>query len=167
MELKKCNGCGRELPYTNEFFNYRNKSKNILQSRCKECTRKATKISKEINEKTSFNIQVTAEQKRLIENNAKATGLTLSKYLKYAIIKNKPIIIRDLIELQPIENAFSGVEHQVKKLGNNANQIAKRLNEGGYIPNETILQLVSVMELIDKRISLIEYEISKAYKKYD
>ena len=37
METRICNLCGRELPLTNEYFAYRNKTEGKYRERCKEC----------------------------------------------------------------------------------------------------------------------------------
>ena len=47
MEMQKCLKCGEELPFTNEYFNYRNKSKNILAKHCKKCQKEYDRKSKE------------------------------------------------------------------------------------------------------------------------
>ena len=47
MEIQKCLRCGEELPFTNEYFNYRNKSKNILAKHCKKCQKEYDRKSKE------------------------------------------------------------------------------------------------------------------------
>lgn len=39
METRKCSGCGRELPFTNDYFNWQNKEAGRLRTICRECIR--------------------------------------------------------------------------------------------------------------------------------
>lgn len=161
---RKCNGCGRVLPYTNEFFNYKNKSKGELQSRCKSCTRKSTKDSRKRNGRETLNIDISSKEKKIIESNAKKVGLDVSKYLREVAIKNQPIIIKDLIEVEEIEHTIGNVDYQIKKLGVNVNQIAKRLNENKQVSDETIVALIEVLDRLNIRMKRIEDAIAKSYE---
>ena len=82
-------------------------------------------------------------------------------------MKNRPIIIKNLIELEPIEKSIGDLIYQIKKIGNNLNQISKNLNQGGYIDNKTVLSIINVSEKLDKRVKLISNTIEKAYKNFD
>ena len=113
------------------------------------------------------NLRLTPDDKKTIENNAKKMGLKISDYARYTLIKNKPLIIKNIIELEPIEKAFGNLEYQVNKLGNNVNQIAKNLNQGGTVKESTINDLINVMNILNKRLEVIENEIIKAYKIFD
>lgn len=39
METRRCNSCGRELPFTNDYFNWQNKDVGKLRTICRECIR--------------------------------------------------------------------------------------------------------------------------------
>ena len=73
MEMQKCLRCGEELPFTNEYFNYRNKSKNILAKHCKKCQKEYDRKSKEKdgNKTETITIKLTKKEKKQIEENAK------------------------------------------------------------------------------------------------
>lgn len=169
MEMQKCLRCGEELPFTNEYFNYRNKSKNILAKHCKKCQKEYDRRSKENceNKTETITIRLTKKEKEQIEKNAEKMGITVAQYSRYVLIKNKPIIIKNLIELEPIEKVIGDLIYQIKKIGNNLNQISKNLNQGGYIDNKTVLSIINVSEKLDKRIKLISNTIEKAYKNFD
>lgn len=47
--MKVCKKCGRELPYTEEFFYKSNKTKSGLRSECKDCFKKRSKEHKDNN----------------------------------------------------------------------------------------------------------------------
>lgn len=167
--MKKCIRCGEIFPYTNEYFNYRNKKENILFNHCKLCQRNSDKKVKENDNNRIEQIaaKVTLKEKEKIELNAKKMGIDLAKYLRYVAIKNEPIIIKNIIELEPIENAFGNIEYQIKKLGTNVNQISKNLNEGGKVSEDTILSLVGVLEKLNLRLTEIEKVIAKGYQNLD
>lgn len=167
--MKKCIRCGKIFLYTNEYFNYRNKKENILFNHCKSCQRNSDKKVKEndSNRIEQIAAKVTLKEKEKIELNAKKMGIDLAKYLRYVAIKNEPIIIKNIIELEPIENAFGNIEYQIKKLGTNVNQISKNLNEGGSVSENTILSLVGVLEKLNLRLTEIEKVIAKGYQNLD
>lgn len=169
MEMQKCLRCGEELPFTNEYFNYRNKSKNILAKHCKKCQKEYDKKSKEKdgNKTETITIKLTKKEKKQIEENAKKLDITVAQYSRYVLMKNRPIIIKNLIELEPIEKSIGDLIYQIKKIGNNLNQISKNLNQGGYIDNKTVLSIINVSEKLDKRVKLISNTIEKAYKNFD
>lgn len=169
MEKQKCLKCGKELPFTNEYFNYRNKSKNILAKHCKNCQKEYDRRIKENHENKTetITIRLTKKEKKQIEENAEKMGITVAQYSRYVLMKNKPIIIKNLIELEPIERVIGDLIYHIKKIGNNLNQISKNLNQGGYINNESILNIINVSEKLDKRIELISQTLEKAYKKFD
>lgn len=164
MENKKCSGCNNVYPYTNEYFNYKNKLKGELQSRCKNCTRESIKKSRLKNGRECLIIDLSSKDKNLIEKNAKKVGLDVSKYIRYVALKNQPIIIKDLVELEPIEKTIGNIEFQIKRLGVNVNQISKNLNEGGSISEDTVISLINVLEKLNLRMMEIEKVIAKGYE---
>ena len=164
METRKCAKCNKEFPLTREYFYWRNKAKSELQSICITCF-KNIKTNKE--NKEFIGAYVSGKEKDIIEKNANKIGLSISKYLRYVAIKNQPIIIKDLVELEPIEKTFGNIEYQIKKLGTNVNQISKNLNEGGSISEATIISLINVLEKLNLKMEEIEKVIAKGYENLD
>lgn len=167
METRKCSGCNNTYPYTNEYFNFKNKAKGELHSRCKKCTREADRKRSKNSEIECLRIEVSKKEKLRIENNAKKLGIDVSKYIRYVALKNQPIIIKDLVELEPIEKTFGNIEFQIKRLGVNVNQISKNLNEGGSISEDTVISLINVLERLNLRMREIEKVIAKGYENLD
>lgn len=163
---KKCVRCGKVFPYTNEYFNYRNKKENILFNHCKSCQRISDKkvINNKENRTEVLVVKLTVDEKKKIESNAKRIGIDMAKYLRYVALKNQPIIIKDLVELEPIEKTIGNIEFQIKRLGVNVNQISKNLNEGGSISEDTVISLINVLERLNLRMREIEKVIAKGYE---
>lgn len=163
MEKKRCTKCNNLYPATNEYFNYRNKTNEELQSQCKTCFRETVKKSRERNGRECLIIDITNKDKKIIENNAKRSGLDISKYIRYVAIKNQPIIIKDIGNLEAVETKIGNLEYEIKKLGNNINQIAKVLNEGNTVPGATINSLLEVLKRLDSRMEKINKVLAKSY----
>lgn len=166
---KKCVKCGEVFPFTNDYFNYENKKENILSNRCKKCHRYANKkvLDNKENKTELIQFKVTIKDKEKIKKNAERMGVDMAKYLRYVAIKNQPIIIKDLVELEPIEKTFGNIEYQVKRLGVNVNQISKNLNEGGNVSEATIISLINVLEKLNLKMEEIEKVIAKGYENLD
>lgn len=75
-----------------------------------------------------INLRLTDLQYKIISENTKAAGLSLSEYIRRQLIKGKVIakyeLVADLPELKRLISAFG-------KIGSNLNQIARHFNTGG------------------------------------
>lgn len=168
METRKCNRCKKEFPLTREYFYWRNKAENELQSFCISCFKEMKKnLTTNKDDKEFVGAYVNKKEKEIIEKNAFKVGLNISQYLRYIALKNQSIIIKDLVELEPIEKTFGNIEYQIKKLGTNVNQISKNLNEGGSISEATIISLINVLEKLNLKMEEIEKVIAKGYENLD
>ena len=66
------------------------------------------------------NFRVTEEEKALIKEKAKASGLSLSDFQRKACLEPIMVVKDNIIDREAI--------HQLLKIGNNLNQIAKHAN---------------------------------------
>lgn len=66
-----------------------------------------------------INIRVTENEKKKIEEKAKRCNMTISKFIISSCLKDKIIII----------NGLDRVDAQLRKIGNNLNQLTKLSNE--------------------------------------
>ena len=79
-------------------------------------------------------IRVSEALYEVIAYSAKKSGLSLAEYCRRAVlnqpIKKLPVIIHDEKE---IAQALRNIDANISRLGNNMNQIARHLNQGGTI----------------------------------
>lgn len=129
MEEKKCTKCGKVFPNTNEYFNYRNKKTGRLQSECKSCTklRRKTYKRKDSSQEVLY-IRLSKKEKEVIKENAKKVEMNITKYITLTLLKNRPIIVTGIDEINKLEIATNELAHQTKKIGNNVNQVSHNLN---------------------------------------
>lgn len=109
-------------------------------------------------------VRVTEKEKELMYKNATKAGLDFSKYIRHVAIKNQPIIIKDIGDLEAVETKIGNLEYEIRKLGNNVNQIAKVLNEGNTVPGTTINSLLEVLKRLDTRVEKINEVLAKSYE---
>ena len=129
MEEKKCTKCGKIFPNTNEFFNYRNKKKGRLQSECKSCSKLRRKAyKKKDSDQEVLYIRLDKKEKEIIKENAEKVGMNITKYIILTLLKNRPIIVTGVEEINQLEIAANELAHQTKKIGNNVNQVSHNLN---------------------------------------
>ena len=138
MEEKKCTKCGKVFPNTNEFFNYRNKKKGRLQSECKSCSKLRRKAyERKDNGQEILYIRVSKKEKEIIKENAEKVGMNITKYIILTLLKNRPIIVTGIDEINQLEIAANELAHQTKKIGSNVNQISHNLNAMNIVnPND-------------------------------
>jgi len=92
------------------------------------------------------------EYKKVIEK-VRLSKMQIGRYLRNAALK-KEIIIYDLTSLFELSA-------QISKIGNNINQIAKKLNQGGRISNYEINYLNTSLENINNVLLDIYNDISE------
>lgn len=67
-----------------------------------------------------INIRLTEKEKSLIETKAKKCNMTITKYIINSCLKNKIIVI----------NGLDKIDTELRKIGNNINQLTKLSHEG-------------------------------------
>ena len=101
------------------------------------------KKNKDADHVGSINIKARAEDKELIEEKARKTGLTTSEYMRRCALGRKLPCYGDTGLLREYSMQFG-------KIGSNLNQIAKHLNGGGdfysiyYEVKETIREVIDL-----------------------
>lgn len=129
MEEKKCTKCGKIFPNTNEYFNYRNKKKGRLQSECKSCSKlRREAYERKDNDQEVLYIRLSKKEKEIIKENAEKVGMNITKYIILTLLKNRPIIVTGIDEINQLEESINSLAHQTKKIGSNVNQAVHNLN---------------------------------------
>ena len=129
MEEKKCTKCGKIFPNTSEYFNYRNKKKGRLQNECKSCSKLRRKAYERKNSgQEVLYIRLSKKEKEIIKENAEKVGMNITKYIILTLLKNRPIIVTGIDEINRLEASVNSLAHQTKKIGSNVNQVAHTLN---------------------------------------
>ncbi|WP_440977664.1 plasmid mobilization protein [Sedimentibacter sp. LTW-03] len=98
-------------------------------------------MAKNRKRKNVFFIRTTDDEHKIIMEKVKASHMNINRYFINAAIK-KEIIIYDF------ESVFE-LSAQISRIGNNINQIAKKLNQGGRISEAEISYLYSSLENIN------------------
>ena len=107
-------------------------------------------------------VMLTEEEMAKLKKKAKSCNLTLSKYVRFMIEKDKIISLKGL-ENHVIEQKIGGLDKQLTKIGNGISQITHHLGKGGDIGIETANKLKDVLKSIEKRMELIEKAIEGEY----
>ncbi len=108
-------------------------------------------------ENRSRNIQlkfwVDENENRKILEKASISKMKITRYLRNAALK-KEIIIYDLTSIFELSA-------QISRIGNNVNQIAKKLNQGGRISSSELSYLYSSLENINNVLLDIYNDVSE------
>ena len=107
-------------------------------------------------------VMLTEEEMIKLKKKAKSCNLTLSKYVRFMIEKDKIISLKGL-ENHVIEQKIGGLDKQLTKIGNGISQITHYLGKGGDVSIETANKLKDVLKSIEKRMELIEKAIEGEY----
>ena len=107
-------------------------------------------------------VMLTEEEMAKLKKKAKSCNLTLSKYVRFMIEKDKIISLKGL-ENHVIEQKIGGLDKQLTKIGNGISQITHYLGKGGDVSIETANKLKDVLKSIEKRMELIEKAIEGEY----
>lgn len=73
-------------------------------------------------------IRCTEDEKKLIRQHAKTTGLSMSEYVRQMALHGQIIVKQSALNMDAL--------HQLRKLGVNLNQQTKKLNTTGVMPAE-------------------------------
>ena len=107
-------------------------------------------------------VMLTEEEMAKLKKKANSCNLTLSKYVRFMIEKDKIISLKGL-ENHVIEQKIGGLDKQLTKIGNGISQITHHLGKGGDVGIETANKLKDVLKSIEKRMELIEKAIEGEY----
>lgn len=83
-----------------------------------------------MNRNKKINIRLTEKEKIMIQNNAKKCNMTITNYIINSCLKNKIIVI----------NGLDKVDTELRRIGNNINQLTK-------LANERIIKTVELQEV--------------------
>jgi len=92
------------------------------------------------------------EYKRIIEKTL-LSKMKIGRYIRNAALK-KEIIVYDFTSIFELSA-------QISRIGNNINQIAKKLNQGGRISGSELSYLYSSLENINNILLDIYYDVSE------
>lgn len=96
---------------------------------------------------------VDEDENRKINEKARLSKMKIGRYMRNAALK-KEVIIYDLTSIFELSA-------QVSKIGNNINQIAKKLNQGGRISSSELSYLYSSLENINNVLMDIYTDVSE------
>ena len=108
-------------------------------------------------------VRLTSEEMTKLKEKAKTCNLTVSKFVRYVILKKTNISIRE-IENHIVEEKIGNLEVHLKKIENGINQLNHHLTNGGKVENETSNKINQLITSIDRRINQIEGVIKEVYK---
>ena len=77
-----------------------------------------------------INIRLTEKEKNIIESKAKKSNMTITKFIVSSCLKDKIIIV----------NGLDKIDSELRRIGNNINQLTK-------LANEKIITVVELKEL--------------------
>ena len=109
-----------------------------------------------------LNVELTNEEMDALKRKAKSCNLTISKYVRFMIKKDKINSLKGF-DNHLVEEKIGSLDKQLTKIGINVREIAYHLNKGGNANDKTIENLEKLMVSIEKRMELIELAIIKNY----
>ena len=158
METKRCISCKKEKPI--EEFKYSNKRLGERTNLCKECSNKRNaKYPKKKKDTKEVKISFTQEQAQVLLEKAREVNTTTGRYIKRLALE-KPIIetkivYKDIERYNEIKSMLSMFTNQVKRIGNNVNQIAYHMNIGDNI-NVKSMDLNSYLKFVVDKLDQLE-----------
>lgn len=104
-------------------------------------------MKKKLHRNKPLFIYVTEEEKKKILNNMKrANAKTITNYVRELALNEGEIIIYNFSELKDSLSETGKYVYELNKIGNNVNQIAKKVNESDVVATEDIQYLLSQVE---------------------
>ena len=104
-------------------------------------------MKKKLHRNKPLFIYVTEEEKTKILNNMKrANAKTITNYVRELALKEGEIIIYNFSELKDSLSETGKYVYELNKIGNNVNQIAKKVNESDVVATEDVQYLLSQVE---------------------
>ena len=104
-------------------------------------------MKKKLHRNKPLFIYVTDEEKKKILNNMKrANAKTITNYVRELALNEGEIIIYNFSELKDSLSETGKYVYELNKIGNNVNQIAKKVNESDVVATEDVQYLLSQVE---------------------
>jgi KaiC/GvpD/RAD55 family RecA-like ATPase len=104
-------------------------------------------VKKKLHRNKPLFIYVTEEEKKKILNNMKrANAKTITNYVRELALNEGEIIIYNFSELKDSLSETGKYVYELNKIGNNVNQIAKKVNESDVVATEDVQYLLSQVE---------------------
>lgn len=107
-------------------------------------------------------VRVTNEEMDALKRKAKSCNLTISKYVRFMIKKDKINSLKGF-DNHLVEEKIGNLDKQLTKIGINVRQIVYNLNKGGNADSKTIESIEKLLNSIEKRMELIEKAIEVNY----
>jgi thymidylate synthase len=107
-------------------------------------------------------VRVTNEEMDILKKKAKSCNLTISKYVRFMIKKDKINSLKGF-DNHLVEEKIGNLDKQLTKIGINVRQIVYNFNKGGNADNKTIESIDKLLNSIEKRMELIEKAIEVNY----
>lgn len=88
-----------------------------------------------------INIRLTEQEKNLIEKKANKCNMTITKFILNSCLKDKIVII----------NGLDKVDSELRRIGNNINQLTKLANEGVITTidlKELRMEVINIWQLL-------------------
>lgn len=88
-----------------------------------------------------INIRLTEQEKNLIEKKASKCNMTITKFILSSCLKDKIVII----------NGLDKVDSELRRIGNNINQLTKLANEGAIKTidlKEIRMEVINIWQLL-------------------
>ena len=114
------------------------------------------------NKEKILRFRVNEEEYNKIKKKAESCNLTVSKYVRFMIDKDKINSLKGL-DNHVIEEKIGNLDKQLTKINNGVKQITYSLGKGGNVDIETANKLEKVLQSIEKRMELIEKTIEGEY----
>lgn len=110
----------------------------------------------------TLKVRLTKEEMTKLRTKAESCNLTVSKYVRFMIDKDKINSLKGL-DNHVIEEKIGNLDKQLTKINNGVKQITYSLGKGGSVDVETANKLEKVLQSIEKRMELIEKTIEGEY----
>ena len=107
-------------------------------------------------------VRVTNEEMDALKRKAKSCNLTISKYVRFMIKKDKINSLKGF-DNHLVEEKIGNLDKQLTKIGINVRQIVYNFNKGGNADSKTIESIEKLLNSIEKRMELIEKAIEVNY----
>lgn len=106
-----------------------------------------------------LNVRVSKEAKQLIADNAKLIGMKQGEYIETIARKGLGQVV-EINNLELIKN-YETILNALDKLGNNINQIAKKINSGDSLGKSDAEQIEKLTRLFNKLYNTMNVEADR------
>lgn len=106
-----------------------------------------------------LNVRVSKEAKQLIADNARLLDMKQGQYIETIARKGLGQVV-EINNLELIKN-YETILNALDKLGNNINQIAKKINSGDNLGNSDAEQIEKLIRLFNKLYNTMNIEADR------